>query len=119
MDFIAIKETIESVLEIELTTANRKRDTVEAKIIFCAICFLIHKPKLKELEVILDKDHATILHYKKLVVAFHQYDKLFQKKYQKCIDSLSISDRKKILFLKHDYLLRKMTVKRSKTKVYG
>lgn len=119
MEINQIKETVESVLKTELTAANRKRDTVEARIIFCAICFLIHSPKLRELEVILDKDHCTILHYKKLVVAFNEFDKNFQNKYQKCINSLEVSDKRKVLFLNHQYLLKKMSVKRCKRKIYG
>jgi len=86
-----LKALVDQCLQVSIMEDTRKRDTVEARMIFSKILREDFSYSYQSIGRYLSKDHATILHYVRSINQISRYDKVLYDKYVK-IKSLFLED---------------------------
>jgi len=106
-----IKKAVEQTLKINLDTVSRRRDLVEGRIIFSVLVLSTEKITLAALGDYINKDHTSIIHYKKEAVNLTKYNKNFRQKFKNCLQKLGKNNEKIEQILTLDFL-KKVTKKK-------
>lgn len=80
-EFDVLRQAVQEVFDLDIKTATRERDFVNARIIFSFILWERGYNK-SEIGRYLDKNHATICHYCKNFDGYIKTDPLLQRKYE-------------------------------------
>tara|TARA_R110000737_G_scaffold344113_1_gene370926 strand:- start:63 stop:494 length:432 start_codon:yes stop_codon:yes gene_type:complete len=86
-----MKENIKKIVEAEtgiedISTRSRKQHIVEARIIFSVLCLRHTKNSYHRIAEIMNRDHSTIVHHRKLYNNWLEYPKQY-------LDNLTLLDR--------------------------
>ncbi len=106
-----VKNTVENTLNISFKNESRQRDIVDARIIFTLISSIKPGTRIKHISHQLNKDHATVIHYKKTALNLIQFNNQFKKKYIKCLLSNG-STEKEITYQTSKEFIQKIIKKR-------
>lgn len=82
-DFELVQEVVEAVTGRKILGKNRERKCVESRMIFSLLMVELGYP-LSQIGNFLDKDHTTIVHYKKSLRGFMETDSYILRTYLKC-----------------------------------
>lgn len=94
----------------ETTNKSRKREFVDARLVFAQVCRYHLKMKYRQIGELINKDHATIIHYLNSYDGHYKYDSVFKEN----VDKLVIDD-----YLITDDLLINHELERLELKVYN
>lgn len=91
---IRVIEHIKNVTDIDITLPTRKRYIVELRVIYAQIMLKNSDLTTNQTARYLNKDHATIIHYRKLFDNLMAYSE-FRSLYSKIISGLVICNKTK------------------------
>jgi len=91
---IEVIEHIKNVSGIDITNDTRKRSVVELRVIYAQIMLKNSDLTTKQTAKYLNKDHATIIHYRKLFDNLFAYSE-FRELYKKITEKLVICTKTK------------------------
>ena len=87
-----IKRKIEELYDLNLSENTRKREYVEARGFFVKIARDKLSVTYKQIANVINKDHATAIHSKKVIEDLLTYDVELKRIYQEILNSLNLED---------------------------
>ena len=85
------QRVVEMVMGVRVNDNNRKRQVVEARMMFSSMLRDMGY-SLKEIGTVLKKDHTTIIHYLRKLRELTEVDRSLFKKYIKCRELLMLNE---------------------------
>lgn len=85
------QRVVEMVMGVRVNDNNRKRQIVEARMMFSSMLRDMGY-SLKEIGTVLKKDHTTIIHYLRKLKELTEVDRSLFKKYIKCRELLMLNE---------------------------
>lgn len=85
------QRVVEMVMGVRVGDKNRKRQVVEARMMFSSMLRDMGY-SLKEIGTVLKKDHTTIIHYLRKLRELTEVDRSLFKKYIKCRELLMLNE---------------------------
>jgi len=88
----SVQKVVEIVMGVDIFVNNRKRNVVEARMVFASILRDMGY-SLNEIGKTMKKDHTTIIHYERKLKDLVSIDKSLLKKYLKCRELLTLKEQ--------------------------
>lgn len=104
MKISEIKTAVETTLEVDIGKSNRKRGSVEAKIIFFLISKAFTTEKVGVIVEMTGRTHCIASHYRKLSIDLLKYNKYFREKYVRCLQAVNTNEEDMKNLITPDYL---------------
>lgn len=101
-DFEFVHQVVEMVTGYKIFATNRKRKTVESRMLFSLLMIELGYP-LTHVGEYLGKDHTTIIHYKRVMRNLLDTDTLMLRRYLKCKEIIVSEKQPLILISDTDY----------------
>jgi len=101
-DFEFVQQVVEMVMGEKIMSKNRKRKTVEARMMFSLMMVELNYP-LTQIGQYLDKDHTTVIHHRRVMRNLIETDNQILKKYLRCKDIIISEKQPVILTTEQDY----------------
>lgn len=101
-NFNNVKKIVEMVMEVDIFVNNRKRAVVEARMIISSMLREMGY-SLNTIGNLIDKDHATIIHYNKKLSSLMEVDRVLLRKYLKCKEMIILKEHPIELVTEVDY----------------
>lgn len=104
-----IYETVQNIVEMvthtKLTVNNRKRECVDARMIYAYVLRHSVGASLASIGMSINKDHTTIIHYIKTMDNLLEVDREVARKYIRCKELLLLSEQPLNLLDERDEIL--------------
>lgn len=109
-----IKLTVESVTNTNLKEKTRKRNHVDALLIYSSLSRTLTEYSSSVIGSVIGKSHATVLYHVKKCADLLEYDREFNRLYDLCLKSLPPTNIEAQLKHCYDFHLKKARIYRKK-----